>query len=872
MSQQHTKELTKNTFLNAYSLAVLLSPTFQNREHSICKLGTSFYYMLYGLFDKVSRAYKTYFLAQYFGSGKTRFIRELKPQLNRLQTQVRENIKRPFMDETLFKTLLDLKVLEINCETIETDLIEVLQTRLNLDNRTNFHSFTQIFKQYICVNNISQKNKKLLVITLDEFNLEKVTNVNRHQTHKENLTAFWEKTHSSSMRVSQLGLGVIWLFCGRDVTFWDVIGDGSRGSPTISEWIVLETLKEQHVGAIIKELENKQQIRSNIVSDELRPHLGNIICSFTGGVPRSICVVIQVLHETNITFSTQDGLSKQMKNIAKYWALSNPGDFTGFADFTNTSILICALFFVQVVDQFKIPFNETDHYTIAGFDIPASKLVNHLPVFIYSEGDLEYLSLPPLQQIGLAERFNQLRPYLFNSVFPMLHGLPKQCLDCGETLEYILITSVSLFSLIAQNQKLKALFPWLDDHDRNENISPLTYQYMDTVSKADDTELTTTMKGGADLVAVPKSKSRSADIYLKLGKDIGIAIQAKNGQQELTWNKVKKELEKMGQFSPLKTYYTMISMCINSKMKQMLSSDTDSLTLPPGKYYFTNQSNHALVRCHRDEFSLLVNTNTYQLHQASNTNLNPLFIHPHKLSCTEYDITPTLAKQFNQGQCFTVPENSYLVILGTKQIQKLISETNYDSIKRLWVDKSVSNTVMNPGEFLLNLTSIPHITHLPISRKRSWLELHPETDVPPPEIHLSDAKRRYKQVTSKNDTGTEQPSIEEPPTKRSRIEETPELASSGGTGTEQRDYTGAVNFNSKGKGITSWSVEQVADWMKTIGNGKFADCSDTAIKEEIDGDVLAKLTKKETKDWFGVTIGKASKLCDAIQEEVSKSS
>eukprot|EP00761_Pharyngomonas_kirbyi_P011009 gb/GECH01011033.1/.p1 GENE.gb/GECH01011033.1/~~gb/GECH01011033.1/.p1 ORF type:complete len:817 (+),score=127.65 gb/GECH01011033.1/:1-2451(+) len=808
-------------------------PPFQNREESIDDAAIALYNTAHVLLytPEQTRGNQVHVLSQFFGAGKSRFVKELKDQIYNRRDIIKDKIGDR-LNQSVFDMLLEAQHIRVLLYpmpnqpefTFNPALINRIATELDI---TQSDSLFSMFENYAERQDINRKTKlKMIIISIDEFNLPQLYGCN---SSKSNLIKPWRVMSSISSFMAEKGLVVCWIWSGKDISFLDIASNMSAGSPTGTHWIMLECLKPIHVERILET--TFRDLYSYVNKLDAVNKFVDQITEFTGGVPRYLVFLLNHIQQVEMESLKLDHLPFQLPSFARIIYQQLPADFVTSEKWKNDINLRRLVTLIKLLSKLNIKLSRDSHFDLGdGNTITSTKIINMFPAFIsnkYPNGTFT-ITLPPMVLSTIEESSYASLPTYIDS-------LPQSIIDSGEILEFACIFSLFQMSDITRST-IGNLLPWITLSFHHHTLKPLKFSRDPEISNYKSAKLENKMKNEKNFLLQPSQKANCADLYCKINH-LGIALQAKNGKQQLGWSKVAVEMEKMGEFSTF-MHYVFVSISLNEGISEFVKND-EFISLEPGYYYYSTKNSAILIHQNQYQFYLVLpNTEKILLtfHESKDQLNQSSYI---KIGDNQFlsghSILEKFKHGFNERNYFTVPQQSRCIILGRKQLTRFLGRETYNMIREKWVESESSS--ISHQQFIQSL----------------FLSSRVPAAKPPKKHKLSEV-------------------LEEPPTKRSRIEETPELASSGGTGTEQRDYTGAVNFNSKGKGITSWSVEQVADWMKTIGNGKFADCSDTAIKEEIDGDVLAKLTKKETKDWFGVTIGKASKLCDAIQEEVSKSS
>eukprot|EP00761_Pharyngomonas_kirbyi_P010584 gb/GECH01010604.1/.p1 GENE.gb/GECH01010604.1/~~gb/GECH01010604.1/.p1 ORF type:complete len:296 (+),score=24.64 gb/GECH01010604.1/:1-888(+) len=247
------------------------------------------------------------------------------------------------------------------------------------------------------------------------------------------------------------------------------------------------------------------------------------------------------------------------------------------------------------------------------------------------------------------------------------------------------------------------LFSWLRDADKRKRFVPLKWISSDKISSFENRELQTIMDTNENFILQPSKASHWADIYVQFGGPVDgiiMAIQAKNGAQKITWNKIKNEFRKKGEFQAF-TYFVIAAMRLNGEIKRMMGKSS-YIRLGPGKYYYhrKKQTNHSLL-CHsKRNYHLYYGDSIYELHEVSNDDSNSFSFDGTQLGSSHLN-TARFQDYFSKNESFTITKGNTLLILGEDSMKHLISEEAYRQIFDLFVDNSSPNTtVLSDDEFV----------------------------------------------------------------------------------------------------------------------------------------------------------------------------
>eukprot|EP00761_Pharyngomonas_kirbyi_P008935 gb/GECH01008947.1/.p1 GENE.gb/GECH01008947.1/~~gb/GECH01008947.1/.p1 ORF type:complete len:369 (+),score=35.36 gb/GECH01008947.1/:1-1107(+) len=366
------------------------------------------YTTIEGLDSTQTRLYYTFFLSQFFGAGKSRFILEFKKQLESpsiLESLHNELLKvRSEINEDKFTSLVNFIQVRIECHKLKKmkrnlelssnylnpAFIEEICNQLNGDSYkidSKFFFFLNcdliylFFDEILVIYNhhtdledvFEEYSKKIetdfpvtVIISIDEFDPNKLYWSPEDVHRKDLLNAFWKECFDVSQFLSTKNIYVIWVYCGRDISFLKVKGTGETGPPTSIHWISLECLKHNHVKNIILDLQTSNYLTDPLFESSLEFEGIQCITNFTGGVPRYLLMVLCYLDEY-APFRSIDDLIQKMKAATVKYSKSYPSDFSGKAELSGDREICAMITHCKMMERFKIPFDDNEKFkTITG--------------------------------------------------------------------------------------------------------------------------------------------------------------------------------------------------------------------------------------------------------------------------------------------------------------------------------------------------------------------------------------------------------------------------------------------------------------------------------------------------------------------------
>eukprot|EP00761_Pharyngomonas_kirbyi_P010022 gb/GECH01010040.1/.p1 GENE.gb/GECH01010040.1/~~gb/GECH01010040.1/.p1 ORF type:complete len:284 (+),score=29.41 gb/GECH01010040.1/:1-852(+) len=282
-------------------MADSIEPPFQNREGAIEETGKSIYNSAYALCKDPSatRNNGIDILSQFYGAGKSRFLKELRKKIPSIADTIRKYFeKRDILSEEILELVRNARYLHLVVPSRQKSqedysfnplLLKKLAIKLQVKNG----SLKEVFLEYIKKQNISENEKELLVISLDEFNL---TNLYCCPSSKENIIEPWTEVLSVSSEMALEGLLIKWIWSGKEISFQKIKGNMSHISPSTTHWIMLECLNKNHIHQII--ISTFSELYSKLEENGIKELFLDKLTGFTS----LLYLLIYLLFETRISF------------------------------------------------------------------------------------------------------------------------------------------------------------------------------------------------------------------------------------------------------------------------------------------------------------------------------------------------------------------------------------------------------------------------------------------------------------------------------------------------------------------------------------------------------------------------------------------
>jgi len=668
---------------------------------------------------------------QMFGSGKSRlgteFIGQVKIHFEKIKEKLKEIASNEQEHEyaiNVLNCLAESRMYRFEFEMLvfgdKIDVNKRLAELLHVDLKTLETKFDS-----------DQKNSYFLhVDELSCFELDQVYSV-------------WRQLHALRLKLFMNGIFLHLYFSGKQ-TLFNLIGTGTKSSPTSVKWVILHPLQERYVKEIVQDIVSQNKLYVTDID-----YFSKQLHYYTCGVPRLIEFVLLILTKTNAKLETENEIDEVLDQVCFNCIQKHAPDSQKFAIessmLENAAVQLVLAAQMGVELKFKDELEVIDPITGKKKKDTVQNWLARLP--LYLNGSMQSEKVEVLTK-GYVYRL--LKPALENySAFRYLEKFdtPNASMMKREEVYEMLITHqffttayyVKKWPSFLEETKVKQeemeikntfILPQFTEVAKQLNMKVFDMNTINQIKAMHPSHLKTVLqKLPQNTLVQVRDQSKSADLYIITGNHVIIGIQMKSGNQEkIGYKNLWEEYEKAS--LPSNSIFVMMALKYSKNLNSLIDKQTQYLHLTEGIYYtYSNVLMQSIKYQNRKKAELQyiyyagIRWNVSKnINQSSDSFIFEKVKYKVEANGPEKEnLLKILKGNHNFKQVLNIGKYNEIVIVSPELIKRFLGEENWKHLEKI-------QSLTNNKKEVLQILSIKRLVEESGTLKRKYEDTNIEGD------------------------------------------------------------------------------------------------------------------------------------------------